>query len=132
MGGMASLRTCVSPWGAGSAAWGTRYHCGRVISCLEMKNGSRRTSRPREKPAPSGAEAVDKDPGTPKTEKSPAPSPVLVAQASGLYALGGRTLRGVPKSPEALTGRGLWPLPHRWAAEVEEDEEEDAEEEDFW
>ncbi len=46
--------------------------------------------------------------------------------AAGLYALGARTLSGLPKRPDLLKGRGLWPLPQR--LETEGGEEPDEEE----
>lgn len=41
----------------------------------------------------------------------------LGGEAPGLYAMGGRTLSGAPKSLAGLCGRGLWPQPSR----IEED-----------
>jgi hypothetical protein len=49
---------------------------------------------------------------------------VTVGGTSGLYALGGRTLSGEPKSIEALTGRGLWPSRHRFQGEDEDEGDE--------
>lgn len=70
-----------------------------------------------------------------KVEKAPEPPPRGRGQvaraggsegAAGLYVLGGRTLSGLPKCPDLLKGRGLWPLPHR--LETEDGEERDDEE----
>ena len=74
-----------------------------------------------------------KGPRKEKAEPQETPAAVEVIavgdQSSGLYALGGRTLNGTPKSLDALTGRGLWPMVSR--LEVE-DEEDDDEGEDDW
>jgi len=66
-------------------------------------------------------------------EKVLAPSSVSASQgAPGLYALTGRTLSGVPKSPESLRGRGLWPLLSRLEESLDEGaDEDDGEEESF-
>ncbi|MFP6855727.1 MAG: hypothetical protein VCA73_00535 [Roseibacillus sp.] len=69
-----------------------------------------------------------KGPRKEKAEPQETPAAVEVIavgdQSSGLYALGGRTLNGTPKSLDALTGRGLWPMVSRLEVEGEEDDDE--------
>lgn len=55
---------------------------------------------------------------------------VLTTESSGLYALSGRTLSGLPKSPESLTGRGLWPQSNRRLQELDEEGEDEESDED--
>lgn len=55
---------------------------------------------------------------------------VLATESSGLYALSGRTLSGLPKSPESLSGRGLWPQSNRRLQELSEDGEDEEDDED--
>ena len=76
---------------------------------------------PQEKSAAGGA--LDSAPRTEEAE--PVIASVTIGGTSGLYALGGRTLSGEPKSIEALTGRGLWPSRHRLQGEDEDEGEGD-------